>query len=87
MSNAFKHGYPEGRTGRIVVGLRRDGSASAVLEVANDGVPIASGTPLESGQSLGMTLVTLLTQQIHATLRVRRADPVRFEIRIPLEAP
>lgn len=87
VSNAFKHGYPDGRSGRIVVGLRREGSASAVLEVANDGAPIDAGVALESGQSLGMTLVSLLAQQVHATLHVRRADPVRFEIRIPLEAP
>lgn len=87
VSNAFKHGYPDGRSGRIVVGLRRDGGECAILEVANDGVPIAPGIAPESGQSLGMTLVTLLTQQVHATLSVSRADPVRFEIRIPLEAP
>ena len=48
---------------------------------------IEAGVALESGQSLGMTLVSLLAQPVHATLHVRRADPVRFEIRIPLEAP
>ncbi|NJD89291.1 MAG: PAS domain S-box protein [Betaproteobacteria bacterium] len=87
VSNAYKHGYPDGRPGRIVVGLRRETGPSAILEVTNDGVPIAPEVDLEGGQSLGMTLVTLLTQQVHGTLHVRRADPVRFEIRFPLEVP
>ncbi|NJD87047.1 MAG: PAS domain S-box protein [Betaproteobacteria bacterium] len=87
VSNAFKHGFPDGRAGRVTVGLLHAGPGRALLEVANDGVPIDPAVDLASSRSLGMTLVTLLAQQLHARLEVRRADPVRFSIHLPLENP
>jgi PAS domain S-box-containing protein len=85
VSNAFKHGFPGGRAGRVCVGLSPADPGFASLAVSNDGVPIGPEVDLAGSGTLGMTLVTLLTQQIRATMEVRRADPVRFAIRIPLE--
>jgi PAS domain S-box-containing protein len=85
VSNAFKHGFPGGRAGRVSIGLSPAEPGFALLVVSNDGVPIGPDIDLASSRTLGMTLVTLLAQQVHATIEVRRADPVRFAIRIPHE--
>ena len=78
MGNALKHAYPPGRPGRIAVTLRGDDQA-CVLTVADAGVGLQDRAP-----GLGLTIVRLLCQQLHATLDVADARPgVRIIVRAP----
>jgi len=62
MGNALKHAYPDGRAGRIAVSLRGE-AGDCVIVIADDGIGLNDQPP-----ALGLTVVRLLCQQLHAKL-------------------
>jgi two-component system, sensor histidine kinase PdtaS len=86
VSNAFKHGFPEGTEGEIQLTLRGDAGGRYTLCVQDSGVGIPPGLNFQTGQSLGLKLVRLLTQQIHGSFELVRSDPgtaahLHFEVK------
>ena len=73
VTNAYKHAFPDGRTGRIAVDLRvtgHDGTAAVQLSVRDDGV----GLPVEGRDgSLGLQLIRGFGRQIGGDLSVTGA--------------
>jgi two-component sensor histidine kinase len=79
MGNALKHAYPAGQSGRVRVTLRGEATAS-VLSVADEGVGLG-----EQPAGLGLTIVRLLCQQLHAELNLDETWPgVQAVVRAPL---
>jgi two-component sensor histidine kinase len=71
--NALKYGYPDGRTGVIVVEYRVQGQGWT-LSVADDGVGMPTGaTPAVAG--LGTSIVRALATQLDAVVTVSDACP------------
>lgn len=81
ISNALKHAFPHGRHGAVRVVLARSGDEEVLLSVADDGVGLPTGVDLENSGTLGLQLVSLLSEQIGAAMAVSRAGPTRFELR------
>jgi two-component sensor histidine kinase len=78
MGNALKHAFPAGRPGRVFVTLRGDDQA-CVLTVSDDGVGLQGHRP-----ALGLTIVRLLCQQLHADLNIADAESgARITVRAP----
>jgi two-component sensor histidine kinase len=75
ISNAFKHGFPEGAGGEITVTLRSGPQGSCTLRVQDTGVGIPNGLDLNTSKSLGLRLVRSLTQQIRGAFELVRSDP------------
>jgi two-component sensor histidine kinase len=75
VSNAFKHGFPEGTEGEIKLTLRSDTGGRYTLCVQDSGVGIPTGLDFKTNQSLGLKLVRLLTQQIRGSFELVRSDP------------
>jgi PAS domain S-box-containing protein len=86
ISNALKHAFPGGRSGRISVNLRHQHDRSIELSVGDDGVGLPAS--FEGGQSktLGHQLVWLLADQLGAEISFTRADPTEFRLRFTVEA-
>ncbi len=71
VANSFKHGFPDGRTGRITVEIFRPDAGTIVIRVADDGVGwLASFDPIAS-PSLGLRLIRILASQLHGTVTMR----------------
>ena len=85
LTNALKHAFPEGRRGNISVALSRNEMGEVVLSVTDDGVGIPSSIDMRSQATLGLRLVSLLTDQLKGTLSLQRADPTRFILQFPLK--
>jgi two-component sensor histidine kinase len=82
VSNAFKHAFGDVRSGSIrVTAATHDGVH--VVEVTDSG----SGMPEDPHQSLGMTLVSTLTDQIGGTVEVVVAGGTTVRIRFPARVP
>lgn len=81
--NAFKHGFPEGRPGRVTVVLERplDGN-DAVLTISDNGVGMDE-TPA-GGQGLGTRLIGALVAQLEGKSSLTRDNGVKFEMRFPV---
>jgi len=82
ISNAFKHAFPNGRKGSLLIeGQRRGGRV--VLEVRDDGVGLPErGGPARS-QSLGLGIVDILTRQLKGTFEIEGDRGVLCRVTFP----
>lgn len=78
VSNAFKHAFADGRSGEIVVTLRRSGDTTELV-VRDDGIGVAADAP----QSLGMRLIAMLAGQIGGRAHWSTAGGTRFALVMP----
>jgi two-component sensor histidine kinase/CHASE1-domain containing sensor protein len=85
VTNAYKHAFPDGRTGRITVSLTcRD--HVAVVGVADDGAGLPADFDPAAARSLGFQLIPLLVDQMGAALERAAGPGTRFEVRLPVSA-
>ncbi len=99
VTNALKHGFPDGRKGEIAITLRREGDAAEII-VRDNGVGLAGDAKSASGTKLA----AMLAEQIEGSFSwrdVSRDDPgqansiqadtiqggVEMRLRFPLTAP
>jgi two-component sensor histidine kinase len=80
ISNALKHGFPDGRSGAIAVSAVSK-AGHIVLIVRDDGVGVPEGFDLAHSPTLGLQLVWLLTDQLGATIELNHANPTQFQLR------
>jgi two-component sensor histidine kinase len=79
VSNALKHAFPGDRAGRLRVYMRqRDGMY--VLEVSDDGAGMTHPPDVETSHSMGLQLVTLLTEQLDGTMSIDTSRGTKFRI-------
>lgn len=82
VGNALRHAFPDGRTGRIRVGLRRIGQ-SFELTVSDDGVGMAADT---RPAGFGLNVVQLMVQQLRGKLVTDTAQPgLRLTVSVPMD--
>lgn len=84
VTNALKHGFPNGRCGEITIELLKHNS-EVLLSVSDNGVGVSPDFDLEKRTTLGLQLVSLLADQINARLSIERANPTRFALTFSLE--
>ena len=72
ISNALKHGFPEGRTGEVVVELHRVLGNGYIVRVRDDGVGFPEGLDYRRTETLGMQIVNTLVGQIEGRLDLAR---------------
>jgi two-component sensor histidine kinase len=82
LSNAFKHAFPEGSGGEIVITVRRSGGAVVLaIRDSGPGMPAAAATARRP-DSMGLRLIDLLARQIGAATRFEAADGTVFTLSI-----
>jgi two-component sensor histidine kinase len=83
LTNAFKHAFPEGRSGSIRVQAREhDGEVEVV--VRDDGAGFV-GTPRREG-SLGLTLISVLARQLRGAYSFSSDNGAVFRLTFPAQA-
>ena len=81
LTNALRHGFPEGRGGRIFVGVSRL-NGDFRIEITDDGVGLDKET---STSGFGLTIVQLLCQQLKAKWETTDAEPgTRVVVLLPV---
>jgi PAS domain S-box-containing protein len=88
VTNALKYAFPAGRQGVLYVECAAEGPGEIRLVVGDDGVGLPAEFDVEQAETLGLTLVQMLVDQLQARLTVRRQASrlgartgVEFEIR------
>ena len=82
-TNALKHAYVDGRTGRVTVTQQRLPNGGARVVVADDG----PGKPADSPPGFGTNLVQALARQINAEISESSdASGTRVTIEVPAPA-
>jgi two-component sensor histidine kinase len=75
ISNALKHGFPNGAGGEIKVTLRNHPEGKCTLWVEDSGIGVPADLDVNTSKSLGLRLVRLLTQQIRGSFELVKSDP------------
>jgi PAS domain S-box-containing protein len=74
VTNALKYAFPGGRTGRIDVELRSVSAGLIRLTVRDDGVGFPAGFDAQNARTLGLTLVSMLAEQLQGELAFPRQE-------------
>ncbi|HEY8240166.1 MAG TPA: histidine kinase dimerization/phosphoacceptor domain -containing protein [Kiritimatiellia bacterium] len=80
ISNALKHAFPQGRKGEVRIALRSGEDGNVSLVVGDNGVGVPPGIEIGSTQTIGLTLVKTLTEQLNGALDLKRNGGSTFTL-------
>jgi PAS domain S-box-containing protein len=83
ISNALKHAFPAGTEGKLMIKVRRLSASEVELVVEDTGCGFPPTVNPKAVTSMGMTLVTSLTDQIGGTFTLSVPKGTRVSIRFP----
>lgn len=83
ISNSLKHAFPESykKRGKIEIDLQPGQKEEIVLTVKDNGIGIPKDLKIEETESLGMKLLTILTEQIGGSIKLERKGGTKFTIK------
>jgi two-component sensor histidine kinase len=80
VTNAIKHGFPEGRTGEVRILGKDLGARKLSITVSDDGIGFPESRPFSTSSSLGLQLVHVLVEQLGGEVKMRRAGGTSVEV-------
>jgi two-component sensor histidine kinase len=80
LTNALKYAFPNGRSGIVLLSLKRECDASYRLIIVDDGVGLPVGRDSTFNRSLGMTIMHGFSAQVGGELQIN--SPPGVEIRL-----
>jgi len=80
VSNAFKHAFPEGRSGEVEISFRRLADDGYELRVRDDGVGFPEGLDFRQTESLGLQIVSTLVTQLNGKIDLDRSAGTEFQV-------
>ncbi len=83
VSNALMYAFPEGRAGDISIGLRKSDDKKYIITVEDNGVGFTKDIEFNNTNSIGLQLVSLLTQQIDGVIECEREYGTKVKITFP----
>ena len=83
VSNAMRHGFPEGHQGRIAISLHVD-DGIARLVVQDDGIGLSAASTEGDGDGLGMRLIEGFANHLGGVAEISGEDGTRIAVQFPL---
>lgn len=81
VTNSLKHGFPGGRSGRVLIRLQPvPGTAQWRLEISDNGIGLPAGLEVEKLDSLGLKLVSDLVKQLDGRLAIGPGPGASFSV-------
>jgi two-component sensor histidine kinase len=84
LTNAFKYAFPDGRPGDIHIVLR-DKAEQVTLSVRDTGIGFPADLDFRHTESLGLQLVSMLTEQLGGTITLTRECGTTFAVTFPYD--
>ncbi len=84
VTNALKHGFPNGGPGLVNVSLDARSDCQFTLAVSDNGIGFPSGKDFKTIHSMGMRLIRDLTSQLDGTIDLTTDGSTCFTVAIPL---
>ena len=83
VSNAMRHGFPDGRHGRIAISLHVEDDA-AHLVVEDNGIGLVDAPENDDGDGLGMRLIEGFANHLGGVAEISGDGGTRIAVRFPL---
>jgi PAS domain S-box-containing protein len=83
VSNSLRYGFPDGRRGEVRVSVSEDREKRLQIVVSDNGIGLPESIDFRRAQSLGLQLVSLLSDQLKATVELERAGGTTFKLLLP----
>jgi two-component sensor histidine kinase len=83
VSNSLKHAFANNRQGEIQIEFHANSEGLLTLIVRDNGIGLPGDFDLEIPQSLGLTLVYELVDQLEGTLELSRSRGTEFRMTFP----
>ena len=80
VSNSLKHAFPAGRPGEICIDVDLDAADQMTLIVRDSGVGLPKELDLDKAESLGLELVSMLTEKLKGNIELDRNGGTAFKI-------
>ncbi|MCK5148266.1 HAMP domain-containing protein [bacterium] len=84
ITNAFKYAFPDNRKGEIWITLTKVKKDYTTLVVKDNGIGLPEHLNPETSETLGLQLVSILTEQLEGTLEIERDSGTLFRIQFPV---
>jgi two-component sensor histidine kinase len=84
VSNALKHGFPNGAKGTLQIQFEQQENQQFRLLVRDSGKGLSNDFDFNQVNSLGLRLVRALTRQLNGQLTSRNENGAVFEVLFPL---
>jgi PAS domain S-box-containing protein len=85
VTNAMTHGFPDGRSGKVVVDLSYTPSGARIT-VCDDGVGLPGAIKIDELKTFGLKIAEILTRQLAGTLTFSMTDGTCAALAFPLVA-
>jgi PAS domain S-box-containing protein len=72
VTNCFKHAFPHGNTGNILISFRNIGEEEFELTVKDDGIGIAEDIDLKNPQTMGLDLIGTFVKHLQGRMEINR---------------
>ncbi len=82
ISNSFKHAFPDKKSGNIYCNVWLDGP-DCVIEISNDGISPESDFNLVNYETLGISLILSLTEQLGGKIVINKENGLSYTISFP----
>ncbi|HZC03403.1 MAG TPA: histidine kinase dimerization/phosphoacceptor domain -containing protein [Gammaproteobacteria bacterium] len=80
LCNALKHAFPTGRSGEIRIDLKVDAAQQVTLVVSDTGIGLPTELDFLNAETLGLQLISTLTEQLNGTLTLDRDNGTVFTL-------
>ncbi|MGC8892988.1 MAG: PAS domain S-box protein [Candidatus Saccharicenans sp.] len=84
ITNAFKHAFRGGRKGNLWISLKKTDEKTVELTVKDDGLGFPKGLDWKKAESLGLTIINTLVEQIDGKIELIPDGGTEFKITFPL---
>lgn len=84
ITNSFKYAFEPGTKGQIEISLTKTDDKSLIYSIKDNGKGFPEGFDYRTAKSLGLQLVSILTEQINGTLNVKSSPKgTEFIVKFP----
>lgn len=84
VTNALKYAYPPGQTGEVLITLAEQADKMVWLTVADHGIGLPADFDIQRCDSLGLSIVEVLSRQIGGRLEIKTANGASFSVVFPM---
>lgn len=81
ISNTIKYAFPDQRKGNVTITFKLVPGNFCELKIADNGIGLPDDFDAESSTSLGMSLMTGLSEQINGELKMKNAEGLSLQVR------